>query len=106
LGAPSARPLAGLSSLDLPLLGNQNLPTNGIAAFTLNLTATRFPSSGYLTVYPTGTARPTSSNLNFHPGATVAGLTIGTVGRGSVTIYNGSPGPVEVIGDLEGVFTA
>jgi hypothetical protein len=65
-----------------------------------------FAASGYLTVYPAGRARPATSNLNFRPGATVAGLALSAVGGGAVTIYNGSPDPVEVIVDMEGVFTA
>jgi hypothetical protein len=59
-----------------------------------------------LTVYPgTGTA-PTTSNLNFSAGETVANLVIVPLNNGIADIYNSSPGTVQVVADLQGYFAS
>jgi hypothetical protein len=57
-------------------------------AVMLNVTATGMTKAGYVTVYPAGTSRPTASNLNYGPGATIANSVVAKVGaNGSVTLY-------------------
>ncbi|MCU1391703.1 MAG: hypothetical protein JWM34_131 [Ilumatobacteraceae bacterium] len=77
-------------------------PTGSVA---LNVTVTGPTGTGYLTVYPTGTTRPTASNLNFTPGQTIPNMVIVPIGTGQlVTIYNGSDGTANVVVDLLGSF--
>ncbi len=55
----------------------------------LNVTITSAAGSGFVTVYPSGTARPVASNLNFVVGATVANQALIKVGsQGRVTVYS------------------
>ena len=64
------------------------VPGNATAV-TLNVTSTGSLGSGFVTVYPCGTPRPNTSNLNFAPGATVANAVTSKVGAdGTVCIYN------------------
>ena len=71
-------------------------------AVVLNMTVTEPTSSGYLTVWPNGLARPLASNLNFTPGLTVPNQVICGVGAGGqVSIYN-SHGRTHVVADLIG----
>lgn len=92
-------PIGGGSAITLHL--PPGAATAGAVA--INLTVTGPTGRGYITAYPSGTARPTSSNLNFLTGQTVAGLAIVPVGAdGTVTLYNGSPGSVQLVADLEG----
>jgi hypothetical protein len=78
------------------------VPATGVDSVVVNVTATASTAGGYLTVYPTGTARPNASNLNFTPGSTVPNLVTAKVGTGGrITIYNDS-GSTHVIGDVVG----
>lgn len=75
------------------------------SAININFTVSNATAAGYLTVYPTGSARPGTSNLNFIAGRDVANTTIAALGRnGTVTIFNGSAKPVDVMGDVAGYY--
>ncbi len=88
--------------LNLTVTGGE-VPANATAV-ALNVTATDTTAPSYLTVYPTGSAIPTVSNLNWSTGQTVANLVIVPVGAGGqVTLYN-SQGNADVVVDLEGYF--
>jgi hypothetical protein len=69
----------------------------------LNVTAVKPSRGGYLTVYPTGRARPTTSNLNYPAGRpAVANLVHVAVGSGgAVTLYAGNA-DVHVVADVYG----
>lgn len=89
-------------SLNLQVIGG-SVPSNA-SAVALNVTVTGTTSSGYLSVYPTGEARPLLSNLNWVAGETVPNLVIVPVGEnGEVTFYNYA-GDTNVVVDLQGFF--
>jgi peptidase M23-like protein/fibronectin type III domain protein len=93
-------------TLDVPVLGVGGVPSSGVAAVAMNVTVTNPSDNGYLTVYPTGVARPLASNLDFVAGQTVANLVTVAVGTaGKVTIYNSSGG-TDVIFDVAGWVSA
>lgn len=98
------QPLGPGQSYTQPIWGYNGTPS-GVSAVVLNVTVTGPTSAGYLTVYPTGAARPLASNLNFTAGQTVANRVIVGVGPdGSVTIFNGL-GTVDLVIDMTGSFT-
>jgi hypothetical protein len=67
--------------------GRHGIPTNASAAI-LNVTVTEPGSSGYVTVWPCGTARPNASTLNYVAGQTVANsATVKINETGKVCIY-------------------
>ena len=79
---------------------------DGAGAVVLNVTAVGPTKASHLTVWPSGTARPATSNLNFVPGQTVANRVMVPVGaNGKVSIYN-LTGTVNVVVDVTGYFTA
>jgi hypothetical protein len=89
-------------------LSNELPATSHYAAVLVNITATRASAGGYLTVYPTGDVLPTSSNLNFKAGQTVANAVIVKLGPtsnngASITIFNAF-GTTDVIVDVLGYF--
>jgi Periplasmic copper-binding protein (NosD) len=89
-------PPGGTLSLAAPLF-------NGGVAAVLNVTVTQPSAGGFLTVYPTGQARPGTSSLNFTAGQTVAvQVTVGL--NGSVSIFNGSSGTVQIVLDQQGEY--
>jgi hypothetical protein len=85
--------------------GNCNLPTtaNGLA---LNVTAIGPTEPTFLTIYPSSTERPTSSNLNPVPGSppTPNAVTTDISVNGRFNIYN-LAGNVNVIVDVVGYYT-
>jgi len=91
-------------SIDVQLTGVAGIPTSGVAAVVFNLTAVSPTTGGFLTVYPTGSARPTASTINFVGRQTVVNEVIATLGTGGkVTIYNAA-GNTHVLADVSGWF--
>lgn len=91
--------------IDVQVTGLANVPANATAV-ALNVTAADSPGpDSYLTVYPTGTARPLASNLNFVAGQTIPNMVIAKIGSGGkVSLYN-NLGSTAVIADVQGYFT-
>ncbi len=88
------------------MTGRGGVPTGGVSAVVLNVTATGGDTGGFVTAYPNGSTRPTASNLNYVGGASVANLVVaklGPDGRG-VNLFNGSPGRIDLVADLAGWF--
>jgi hypothetical protein len=61
---------------------SDQLPAGATGA-VLNVTVTRTSARGFVTVYPTGTTRPGTSNVNFERGQTQANEVITQVGTGA-----------------------
>ena len=102
LGAPAGAIPAG-SSRSLQVAGRGGVPAGGVGTVVLNFTAVKPSRGGYLTVYPAGSARPTTSNLNYPAGRpAVANLVHVAVGSGgAVAIYAGGA-DVHVVADVYG----
>jgi len=81
------------------------IPSAGVGAIVLNVTAVLPANAGYVTVWPTGAAQPLASSLNLNPGTTIPNTVIAKVGaQGQISIYNGGSGPVDIVVDTEGWF--
>ena len=105
LGAPKA-PLAKGSALTVQVTGRGGVPTSGVSAVALNVTATGAPAAGFVQVMPSagGTAAGSSSNLNVVARQTVANLVVVPVGdSGAVDVY--SSGGTHVLADVAGWFS-
>jgi hypothetical protein len=91
------------ASLDLPVAGRVGIPAEATAV-VLNVTALDPSLATFLTVWPTGTARPLTSNLNPTPGQppTPNLVTVG-LGGGKVSIFN-LTGTVDVLADVMGYY--
>jgi hypothetical protein len=94
-------------TLNLLVAGVNGVPLTGVSAVVLNVTAAGHTGADtYMTVFPSGTARPLASNLNVVAGQTIPNLVIARVGTdGRVSIYNNA-GAVDVIADVQGWFLA
>jgi len=100
-------PIATKGTVKVQITGKNSVPTTGVTAAILNVTVTSPTAGGNATVYPDGTNLPLSSNLNWAKGGTEPNLVVVPVGSdGAVDIWNGSPGTVQFIADLEGYFTS
>lgn len=97
-------PVGQGQTLVLPVIGRGTIPASGVGAVALNVTAVSPTASNFLTVYPSGTALPNASNLNFVAGQTIANMVIAKVGvDGNVAIYN-AQGTTQVVVDIIGWF--
>ena len=97
--------VAGRATLPLTVQGRGGVPLSGVAAVALNVTATGSLAPGFLTVFPTGAAQPTASNLNFSTGQTIPNMVIVPVGSaGQVSIFNGALDAAHVVVDVLGWF--
>ncbi len=98
--APGAK-----SSLDVQVTGEGGVPSTGVGAVVLDVTAVDPAGGGYLTVYPaTGTA-PVASNVNYKSGATVPNRVIVAVSSsGAIAVY-ASGGNPQVLVDVAGYVT-
>lgn len=76
-------------------------PTTGVPAdadaAVLNVTVVGSRSPGYLTVYPTGAARPTASNLNYLARQAIPNAVTSGLRDGKVTVYSSGGCPHVVI---------
>jgi len=91
-------------TLSVLAAGRGSVPSTGVSAVALNVTAVEAGAESYLTVFPGGTAKPNASNLNFLGGQTIANMVIAKVGAdGTISIYNNS-GSVNVVVDVLGWF--
>lgn len=92
-------------TIDLQVTGRGGVPASDVSSVVMNVTVTGASAGGFLTAYPSGTARPTASNLNFSPGQTVPNLVAVRVGAdGKVRLTNSSAGTVHMIADVAGYF--
>ncbi len=87
LGAPTGR-VAGGSTVSVPVLGRAGVPTAGVAAVSITLTPIAPTSTAAVTAYPSGTARPTPSNVTVASGRTRVNAVVVPVGAdGSITVH-------------------
>ncbi len=73
---------------NVQVVGQAGVP-NGATAVVLNVTVTEPDYTGYVTVWPTGAARPLASTLDYTFGQTVPNLVMVKLGAGGqVSLYN------------------
>jgi hypothetical protein len=98
LGAPVGAVLSG-STRNVQYTGPGPNPASGVF---MNLTVTETTGSGYISAYPASGTRPTISNLNFGPGATVPNLAaVGLTGsQATVFVAVGTSGSVQLVADI------
>ncbi|WP_238009662.1 DPP IV N-terminal domain-containing protein [Dactylosporangium sp. AC04546] len=90
--------------VSLQVTGVGSVPVDA-STVVLNVTVTEPTGPGYVTVYPTGVARPTASSLNYVRGWTGANsVTVKVGAEGKVDLYNAG-GPAHLIADVYGYYT-
>ncbi len=98
----SGGPVGPNLSRDIQVTGQGGVPATGVSAVIVNATVTNTTSPSYLTVFPTGFTRPTTSNLNWTAGKTIANLVELAVGdSGMDSVYNAF-GNTDVVLDVAG----
>jgi hypothetical protein len=104
-GPNNGKTLAAGTTMNVQATGVGGVPSTGVSAVVLNVTAVDQSANGYFTLFPTGQSRPLASNVNWTPGMTVPNRVIVPVGTGGqVTIYN-ALGSADAVVDVNGYFT-
>jgi hypothetical protein len=95
------RPVGPSSTTKVKVTGVGGVAADADAVF-VNVTVIDPSASGYITVYPSGAARPLSSNINMTPGRTVSNVVFAKVGvDGSIDVFNFA-GTAQVVVDITG----
>lgn len=103
-GAPAAK-VPGGSTIDLQVTGRGGVPSTGVSAVILNLTATNAEGPGYVTAWPSSQPQPLASNVNIESaGQTIPNLVMVPVGAdGQVSLSAFST--MDLLADVLGYFT-
>src|SRR5207302_7636398 len=79
--------VAANTGINLSVLSKGGIPGTGVSAVVLNVTVTDTTATGFVTAFPTGSARPNASNLNFARGQSVPNLVeVGVGSQARVTL--------------------
>ncbi len=103
VGAP-AGPVGPAAPIELQVTGQGGVAIDADAV-VMNVTVTGPTVAGFVTAWPTGTAMPTASNLNFVPDQTVPNVVIAKLGAGGKVSLFSSAGAAHLIADVLGFFS-
>ncbi len=98
-------PVASGATVEVQITGRGGVPATGVAAVAVNVTVTQPTGSGFLTLYPAGSALPLAANLNFTPAKTVPNLVVVKLGTGGRVAMLNSAGSTHVIYDVAGWYS-
>ncbi|MEZ5216923.1 MAG: hypothetical protein R2705_14720 [Ilumatobacteraceae bacterium] len=92
--------------IDVQVAGAGGVPSMGVAAVALNVTATGATEQTFATAWPAGVSMPGTSNLNIEPNTDTPNQVIVALGEdGKVSLYN-DRGSVHFVVDVAGYFLA
>ncbi|MGW4465964.1 hypothetical protein [Micromonospora sp. NPDC004704] len=94
------------STTTFPVLGVNSIPASGVSAVLVRIAPQAATATTYLTLYPDGTTRPGTSNINVTAGQNISNTAITKVGaNGRVAVYN-SAGNTGILVEVQGYFTS
>ena len=104
IGVAAGRVGAG-GQVDVQVAGVGAVPADA-GAVVVNVTSTDASASSFVTVWPSGSARPEASNVNTQPGVDTPNLVVVKVGTGGrIALFNNA-GTGHLVADVLGWFPA
>ena len=92
-------------NLRIPVLGESRVPSTGVSAVSLNITASGADAAGFITVWPCNSTQPSTPNMYFSSAQSVTGEVLAAIdGTGKVCVASSTPAHIYV--DVNGYFTA
>jgi len=88
--------------VDVQISGRPGVPSSGVSAVIINLTAVGSVGRGNLRLSPAGRGRVATSNVNYLPGETVPNLVMCELGDGGKITVEASASACHVVGDVFG----
>ncbi len=105
VGVTTTTPIGANKFIDLQVSTRGGVPSAGTASsVVLNVTVVAPTSQGYVTLYPTGSTRPTASSVNFNKGWTGANLVTVKLGTGGKVRIHNIAGATHVVVDVMGYY--
>lgn len=105
-GAPKAKVGAG-ASVHLQVTGRGGVPSTGVAAVLLEVTAMTGTAGGSVTVHADDTAAPAVTHVSFDAGRAATNLVLVEVAsNGKVALLNRSAGTTNLLADVVGYYTS
>jgi hypothetical protein len=108
VGLTGGPALSAFQTRNFPMRGLCGVASTAVAV-SLNVTVVTPASSGYLTLWPSGTSQPVVSTINFTPADTA--LANGAIvplaaamSSSEIAVFNGSPGSTHLLLDVTGYF--
>ncbi|MCP2338880.1 V8-like Glu-specific endopeptidase [Actinomadura rupiterrae] len=99
-------PLQPGATVTVPITGQNDVPSNAVGAVALNILAGGKAAGGYLSVYPSDTADPSISSLNYEPDELNTNFAIPKLSAsGTLKITNHGTFSVDVSVTLRGYFS-
>jgi hypothetical protein len=98
-----AAPLPAGTVMRVKVAGENNIPADALAA-SLNVTVTQPQAGGAITVYPCSDGAPSSSNLNYSAGQTIANAAMSGLGATGEVCLKVLSGATHLIVDINGWF--
>ncbi len=104
---PGGRPAGALTTSKIRIFDPGPPFTLFVKAVAVTVVAVSPQAPGFLTTWDGASTLPAVSNSNFAPGHNVAGsLVLPVNADGTISIFNGSFGTVDLVVDVNGLFTA
>ncbi|MET7669096.1 S1 family peptidase [Micromonospora luteifusca] len=95
----------GGTTTTVQALGVAGVPTTGVTAVLVDVTAINPTQNSYMIVYPGGSTRPVTASINASTGETISTTQVVKVGsNGTISVYN-QGGSMHVRIDVHGYFT-
>ena len=94
--------VAAQSAVSVPIAGRCGVPA-GASSVSLSVTASSTDGPGFVTLSPTGSARPVVSNLNYLAGDFISNGALVQLGGGSLDMYTHATAALSI--DVTGYFT-
>ena len=106
LGLKTSKERMGNGTVNkIKVTGVAGIPTSGVSAVTLTVTAVNPTANGYITAYPGGAAVPPTSSLNFMKGVTTPNtITVKVASDGTVDFKSVLPGATDMLVDVAGYY--
>ena len=105
VGVTTTTPIGANRFVDLQVSGRGGVPSaTRASSVVLNVTVVSPTSQGYVTLYPTGSSRPTASSVNFNKGWTGANLVTVKLGTGGKVRIHNISGATHVVVDVMGYY--
>ncbi len=100
---PSGRVPAG-GTIDVQVAGEVGIPASGVSAVVMNVTAADSAARGHVRVWPTGSTRPNTANLNVTgPGQNIPNLVTVPLGAGGKVSFF-ALSELDLVADVAGYF--
>jgi hypothetical protein len=102
VGVTTTTPIAAGATISVQVAGKSGVPSTGVKAVVMNVSAVNPTAVGSLIVWPTGATRPTGGSVVFAPNESINNqITVPVASDGKVQIYN-SAGNVHAVIEVVG----